>query len=658
MPESSHNKKSPVSFLLSDKSNFLAFLICLTVFLSWMKLLIYKFINFGYYDWDLAIYANAMWALSHGSFNGSLWGTNFLTNHAEYISILIAPIYRLFPSALTLITLKLLSVIAGGFVFYLIARERVHWILAIVLMVMYFAFPANFFMLIFEFHFESLAIVFLFLVYYYLRIRISFAKFFLCCILASLCKENIPPVIFMFGFMSLFQKNTERKFAWAAMSIGAGIFISEMVVITPLLRHLEGMTNIANPYVGIYWPEQEKLTFAQNFLTNGKQLCSRILSAWNATYVKDLFFPLLFIPLLGLKTLLIALPLFLQAILANIKSMHTIFFHYAATLTPFLFLATLEVITWIYRKLNKTAAFVIVSLIFISLLFNMKWHSDHFFERISQWEDGADLTRQSLMEQIPSDAGVIGTFEFLSHLADRDHVYPLRNVWVNKNPFKPQATFVLPETPYALIDWNCPWIWGEAVTKDRAETITRLNRIKDFYFNNHWQVKAAGGDITLLEKTPGQTSQPLVEIQRVPFVVAENPPHETVSIDNTFELLNSTIDKNTAVTLYWKADSEITEEYIADFSIYHNKQLIRTARHHLGYAIYATPIWQNGDYIKETYWVDTSALPVGEYSIKIVVGNLTREEQAKMIYRTQPLQHIPLGTFTIRPLQGDVTHEK
>ena len=350
MPKTSIKLKSFSKFISFDRYDLLAFTFCIGLFVFWAQLLAEKFLHFGYYDWDLAIYANAMWSLSQGSFNGSLWGTNFLTNHAEYIAILFAPLYKLIPSPFTLVTLKLLSIIAGGFILYLIAKDKLGWIFAIVLMILYLTFPANSFMLVYEFHFESLAIVFIFLVYYYQHTRPNYGKFAFYCILASLCKENIPIVIFMFGVMSFFPKKIPlRKYAWTAMIIGASIFILSFFIITPLLRSQEGMSTLNNPYIGLYWTNSDQ-HFIQNIIYNIQRLSSLIFSSWNWEYVKSLFFPFVFIPIFGLKTLLIGSPLFIQAALSSTYSMHTIYFHYAATLTPFLFLATIEGLSWMRKK--------------------------------------------------------------------------------------------------------------------------------------------------------------------------------------------------------------------------------------------------------------------------------------------------------------------
>ena len=107
----------------TKRSNIFAFIICLSAFLFWFELLSVKFLYFGYYDWDLAIFSHIMWNLSHGSMYSSLLGVNFLGNHVNIFAFLIAPIYAVFSSPLTLICLKLLSYTGGALIFYHIAKK-------------------------------------------------------------------------------------------------------------------------------------------------------------------------------------------------------------------------------------------------------------------------------------------------------------------------------------------------------------------------------------------------------------------------------------------------------------------------------------------------------------------------------------------------------
>ncbi|MBF0619396.1 MAG: DUF2079 domain-containing protein [Candidatus Omnitrophica bacterium] len=94
------------------------------VLMFWAVTLTVKYFCFGYYDWDLAIYNQAMWGLSRGTMTPSIWGINFFSNHAEYISFLLLPFYFIAQHPLTLIYLKVLAHVLAGYVLFRMAVER------------------------------------------------------------------------------------------------------------------------------------------------------------------------------------------------------------------------------------------------------------------------------------------------------------------------------------------------------------------------------------------------------------------------------------------------------------------------------------------------------------------------------------------------------
>ncbi len=173
-----------------DKPDLLALSVCLLALIFWIGLLFKKFVCFGYDDWDLAMYAQAVWALTQGSIKSSIFGTSFLANHAEYIAFFIAPLYKIFPSAFTLIVLKAFAFTSGAFVFYLITKHLLDWRMGLTFMLLYLVHPANFLMMIYEFHFENLAIPFVFLMFYF-HLKQRLIPFLICTFFATIIKENI-----------------------------------------------------------------------------------------------------------------------------------------------------------------------------------------------------------------------------------------------------------------------------------------------------------------------------------------------------------------------------------------------------------------------------------------------------------------------------------
>ncbi|OGX30049.1 MAG: hypothetical protein A2787_04460 [Omnitrophica WOR_2 bacterium RIFCSPHIGHO2_01_FULL_48_9] len=637
---------------LTYRADSLALFICIAVFLFWISFLTFKYYHFGYYDWDLAMYAQAMWSLTQGSVNVSLFGTNFLTNHAEYISFVLVPLYAIFQHPLTLITLKIFSVTAGAYIFYLIAQPLVGWRLSIFLMILYLFYPANLYMLLYEFHFENLAVVFIFLLYFFYT-NDRLVPFAVTALLMSLIKENITLIPIMFGIYAVFSKRT-NKLAWVLIpvAIGASLFYLSQFVITPHLR-AQAALPYSNQYIGAYASlGTTPKAIAQTMLFNPPKLLSLLATDKNAFYFQQLFGPLFILPFFNPQTLFLGLPIFLQHLLSASPTTHTIYYHYTATVVPFIFLATAHSFNLLKRIVRPWSFLLTIIFIVVTCIVSTIQHRDNLLGRITTWADDLDPNRWQMSKTIPPTASVVATFDFLAELSQRSQLYSLHNVWRNNNPFTYQA-YHLPETEYALIDWKDPWLWSDLkFSPEFGSPKDILGRLKDFHFQNTWSVVHAANHVTLLQK--GGQGPHLVELSRKPFREKKNSIN--LSVDQKFHLLNYEMGHNHGallpMTFYWRADKTIEDIYFINIRLTQNGKTVLTNDRNIGYPVLATLFWQKGDYIKENYWLFLPQLPPGQYVIQLSFFNLTSGKAAELVYKhpaqLQSGNTFKIGTITIQ----------
>ena len=112
---------------------------------------------------------------------------------------------------------------------------------------------------------------------------------------------------------------------------------------------------------------------------------------------------------------------------------HTIYYHYTATVVPFIFLATAH--SFYFFKKNPAVSYG--SRFFLSLticLFSIIQHRQ-LLVRMSLWADELDPFRWQMAKTIPAPAAAVATFDFLAELSQRPRLYSLHNVWRNNNPF-------------------------------------------------------------------------------------------------------------------------------------------------------------------------------------------------------------------------------
>ncbi len=603
--------------------------ICLLAYQFWANLLTIKFYALGYYDWDLDLAAQTMWNLCHGSTFVSLYGTNFLANHAEYFAFLLVPIYFIFQHPLTLIYLKLLSFFGGAFVFYRIAQEYLGYWAAVFLMLFFIIHPANVFMLLFEFHFESLSLGFIFLLFYFYK-KERFKPFIITAFLMSLLKENMPPIVAMFGIYALFSQRN-RKWLWSLtpLVLGLGLFALEMFVLTPYFRSEFSIVN------NIYWGGYSNLgsspsSIIQSFFFHPGQVIKTIAHEMNLYYVRDLFGPYIFSAFLSPHVLFLGLPIFMQNLLSNTPSLHTIYFHYAATVVPFIFLATVHTLHFIKNRAGQKAFVLFFLFIGITAIFHTINYKNRFVKQLEFLsENRLNPVRWSMIHRVPKNAALISTFSLLDPMSQRKDLYAFFNVWRDVNYFTGRSPYPIPEkVNYALIDFSDQWLAADALSDPKA-----VPRIRKF-LDDGWSVQHAIEDIVLLrkDKTDGLK---LVEINNESSPVDGKGIH--LGIDHQFELLSFVMEPKSfsnqpllLVTFNWKADQDVGDWYVMKLTLTKDDRVYYDKNRNIGYCLYPTSVWKKGDVIKEYYAYLLPRLAPGEYTMEIVLLNLNQRRMAKL----------------------------
>lgn len=113
----------------------------------------YKYWTFEYRDMDLAYFAQAIWNTAHFRlFHFTLHPTLTLGDHAEWILLPIAAVYRLLPNPLTLLGLQALALGSGAIPLYFLAARKLpeRWAVGTAIAYLFLAVPAN--AALFEFH--------------------------------------------------------------------------------------------------------------------------------------------------------------------------------------------------------------------------------------------------------------------------------------------------------------------------------------------------------------------------------------------------------------------------------------------------------------------------------------------------------------------------
>lgn len=470
--------------------------ICIIATLFWGILLTKKFYTFGYYDWDLAFFTQATWNLLNGQLVSSLVGINYFGDHSYFFTYLILPIFYLAPSPLTLLYLKIFAFTFSGFLLYRIANEEIGETSALFILILYFLFPGNIFGLLYEFNPEAFAPP-LILLSWRTATKGKFIQFLIWSFLLALIKENMLLISIMLSLLGFFQSPKENRGPWLILTLFySGVFLFLILKLIPLFRNLPQhafMVRYGN--LG-----QNPTDLLLSPLLHTQEFIKTIFSPANHYYLISLFDYLLVPALLSLGRLLPIMPLILQHLLSTHAPEQSIFYHYVPTLSPFIFLATIET----FRKINHTIYFrwsnIILGGFLILAVFSLFKYTPDLRNRLQINSNQQDtLALWQLINKVPSDAAVIATFDYLAALSTREELYSFHKIYddafqdpeqIKHSELNTLTTFTLPhDVRYALINFDDGWLLNRiAQKKEKKEESNTLSRIDKFYKESQWKL--------------------------------------------------------------------------------------------------------------------------------------------------------------------------
>lgn len=604
------------SFFSSD---FPAKLICLFVFLFWSFILIRKYINFGYDDWDLAFFNQSTWGLLKGRPDSSIFGIHFFGNHSNLISFLILPIYALAPHALTLVFLKVTSLIAGGYLFYKIILDKLGERLGLYLLFLYLFYPPNVFGILYDFDYESLSPVFLFAMYYFYQ-KDRYLPFLITALLTMTIKENMPLIVLAIGLLSFFTKRDKIRWAVVPSVLAIAAFYYLTSVFIPQFRQTE-----THGYMAYYAQfGSTPMEIILNILLKPWTIVHILLEPQNLRLMFDWFSPVLFLNLPAVVPMFMASPIMLQHLLTQSETTHSIYFQYGISLAPFFLLGLSQTLAFLLkRRILLITKILLITLLALMYVSSYKKHWPALRQRASVHSNELKDYQWQLIRKIPSEEPVTSTFSFMSELSSRRHLYAFYKVY---DPIyaNPPNSFRTPDfVNTALIDFNNAWLLSQYF----ATPIEVNERIRRFYEEGGWGMVDSVGDTVLLKK-----GAPKKLVQKMPFIGSETSQSKEVAVDSKFSLISFQVLQNDVkvnsilpLDLVWRSLEEGKDTYEVVFCFLKDGKIIHSTHHEIGYKIYPTFVWKKNEKIIERYHLYVPELAEGAYILKIIFVNKSLE---------------------------------
>lgn len=285
--------------------------------------------NFAFPVLDLGLYNRHMWGLVRLDFSANpLKGFNLLGDHSHFILFLIAPIYAVFQTPVTLLVVQILCISLSGWPIYLLTRKYFRSTsIAALWLVPYYIYFGFWTALAYPFHVSAVVVLPLAWALYFLLER-KYTLLIPILILLVLVKEDMPLVAIMIGlYMIIFQK----KYKLGVLVAG----ISGLYFIFVLKYWLPTVSKIRYYYTDTEVPLSAAITnpfkFIQAFFSTRQKsdtIWSMILSYAG-------------LPLIGLEILVLLLPIWAGRFLSVQGWRWSFEQHYSANQGPILAVAAI-----------------------------------------------------------------------------------------------------------------------------------------------------------------------------------------------------------------------------------------------------------------------------------------------------------------------------
>ncbi len=391
---------------------------------------------------DLGIYDNLLYNASRGQLFRSTvllgtYGGSYLVGHAEFIMLLFAPMYRLWPGPQFLLALQALMLGAAAIPLYALAARLVSRWVGVVLAICFLLYAPLHGSAFYDFHWLPLSILVNLTLIYSIFARRNLMTG-ICLVLAILIREDVSVDLFFLGlFLTL--SNFRPKLGLFI----SGLTLCTFVLIRFVVMKLAGTFTLSTLiYGGLIIPGESGFgSIIKTVLTNPLFFLEKLLNEAKLTYALHIFAPLLLLPLRNYRlAILCAGGFFFTFLTTDYAPTVSIRFQYSSHYIPYIFAATVLAMQRLSKRQHgvlrrNSTLFVVAGAIFLhSLVFGaVLQHQSYIggFYQVSfkisdeERQKYEDLT--ALIAHIPAEASVAATERLAPHVSSRTTIYTLRS---------------------------------------------------------------------------------------------------------------------------------------------------------------------------------------------------------------------------------------
>ena len=328
----------------------------------------------------------------------------------------LAPVYRLWPDARSLIVIQVALLALAVVPLYLFARPQLGAWGGLLVAAAYLLYPALSYVAFSDFHEINLSVPLLMASgAALLNNRLRSATIWL--VLAMLLKEEVALIAMGFGLYAAFFSG-HRRYGVALVTLSALWGLLLVLVIMPALSGGAGYTFFSR-YTTLGTTPVEML---RTLLLRPATLYHLVSTPQKLLFTLQLLLPLACLPLLGFPAILLALPTYAYLMLSDYAFQTSITYQYTAPLIPLLMLATVVGLQRIRRRQIRAFHWASIALAATTLISARLWSplpGGLAFNADTYRVTEAHREARSLLATIPPDASVASDGEYEPWLANR-----------------------------------------------------------------------------------------------------------------------------------------------------------------------------------------------------------------------------------------------
>lgn len=374
------------------------------------------FYQYGSPPYDLAIFDQGLWLISHAHVPFvTVMGRNLFGDHASFILLFLVPVYRLVPEPQGILILQAVLIASPAWPIFLLARKHLrHGAFASALVAIYLLNPVIQLENVEQFHPEAFKVA-LVAGAIYAAVESRWRLLLITAFLILLVKEDTAAFVVPLGIW-VFARRSRRVGTILVLGGLAAAALDNLLIIPALLG--------GPSYYPAYLPFGGVTGLLATLWHRPGQIWSYLVVRPRLWYLYQLGAPLAFVFLWAPELALLTLPVTVENEIAGSPYLHQINYHYSMATVPILTIATIYALARISRGPRRI--WVTSGVLACALWSCSVWGYAPFSANQvgpAAFPGNAVTSINDVTADLPTDASVSAWYPFVAHLDHRTHIY-------------------------------------------------------------------------------------------------------------------------------------------------------------------------------------------------------------------------------------------